>query len=261
MIRHALVVLSLVGFAGSAPAATWAESLFDSLSHDFGTVPRGPVVTHYFHVTNTTGQPLHIASVRVSCGCLSASATRQDVPPGESTTIVAQLHTNRFNGYWRKPMYVTFDRPQWSEVTIMVQAVSRDDVALSPDSLAFGRIAQGTPREGSVEVMLSGGNWKILQAKSESDYVKPQVRLVRQDAGEATYQVTARLRPDLPAGTWYTGIKVATDNPAIPELNIPVTVEVSAPANAGVRQASTTPRSTKQQERKSDAGRQPVSHP
>jgi hypothetical protein len=260
MIRHALVVLMLVGFAGSAPAATWAESLFDSTSHDFGTVPRGPVVTHYFRVTNTTGQPLHIASVRVSCGCLSASATRQDVPPGESTTIVAQLHTTRFHGYWRKPMYVTFDRPQWSEVTIMVQAVSRDDVALSPDSLAFGRIAHGTARDASVEVLLSGGNWKVLEAKSESDYVQPQVRLLRQDAGESTYQVTVRLRPDLPAGNWFTGIKVATNNPGIPELNIPVTVEVSAPANANVRQASTAPRQGKQKERKPDtgAGRQPV---
>jgi hypothetical protein len=261
MFRHALVVLTLAGLAGTAPAATWAEGLFDSLSHDFGTVPRGPVVTHYFHLTNTTGQPLHIASVRVSCGCLNASATRRDIPPGESATIVAQLHTDRFNGFWRKPMYVTFDQPQWSEVTIMVQAVSRDDVALAPESLAFGHIPQGTARDASVQVLLSGGNWKILQAKSDSDYVEPKVRLLRQDGGESSYQVTAHLRPDLPAGHWFTSIKIATDNPAIPQLSIPLTVEVTQPASASSKTTGTGQRKTNQPDRRTDSGaaRQPVS--
>src|SRR5208282_3490026 len=69
MVRHALVLVMLVGLAQAAPAAPWADALFDNLSHDFGTVPRGPHVTHHFTVTNTTGAPLHITSVRVSCGC------------------------------------------------------------------------------------------------------------------------------------------------------------------------------------------------
>jgi len=226
MVRHALVLMMFVGFAGTAPAASWADSLFDSLAHDFGMVPRGPIVTHYFHVTNTTGVPLHIASVRVSCGCLSASATRTELAPGESTTIVAQLHTNRFSGFWRKPLYVTFDQPQWAEVTIMVQAISRDDVALSPEALAFGRVRQGTTPAASTTVQLSGGNWKVLGAKSDSDYVQPRLGLIRQAAGESAYQVTAQLRPDLPAGSWYTTIKVTTDNPAVSQLTIPLTVDV-----------------------------------
>jgi hypothetical protein len=230
MARHVLALMMLVSFAGTAPAASWADALFDNLSHDFGTVPRGPIVTHYFHVTNTTGQPLHIVSVRVSCGCLRASATRSQLAPGESTTIVAELHTDRFAGFWRKPFYVTFDQPQWAEVTIMVQANSRDDVTLAPDTLAFGRVRHGTTPDASVTVVLSGGgNWKVLEAKSDSDFVQPRVRQVRRDAAEAAYQVTAQLRPDLPVGNWYSTLKVATDNPAMPQLTIPLTVEVGAP--------------------------------
>jgi hypothetical protein len=229
MVRHALVFTALLGFAGAAPAATWADGLFDSLSHDFGTVPRGPIVTHYFQVTNNTGQPVHIASVRVSCGCLSASATRTSLQPGESTTIVARLDTNRFSGLWRKPMYVTFDQPQWTEVTIMVQAVSRDDVNLAPETFSFGHIRHGGSPEASVTVAMFGGNWRVLDARSETTFVQPRVSQLRQVPGETTYQVTARLRPDLPPGNWYTTIKVSTDNPAMPQLTIPLTVDVGAP--------------------------------
>jgi len=239
MIRQALALLMIVGFAGTAPAASWADALFDDLSHDFGTVPRGPIVTHYFHVTNTTGRPLHIASVRVSCGCLQASATRTDLAAGESTTIVARLHTDRFSGFWRKPLYVTFDQPQWAEVTIMVQAISREDVTLVPETLAFGRVRQGTTPDTNVTVHLGGGgNWKVLEAKSDSAYVQSRLRLVRRDAGEVAYQVTAQLRPDLPTGSWYTTIKVATDNPAMPQLTVPVTVEVSAPLSVSPKRTT-----------------------
>jgi hypothetical protein len=229
MVRHALVLTAFLGFAGAAPAATWADGMFDSLSHDFGTVPRGPIVTHYFQVTNNTGQLVHIASVRVSCGCLSASATRTSLQPGERTTIVAKLDTNRFSGLWRKPMYVTFDQPQWAEVTIMVQAVSRDDVNLSPETLSFGKIRHGASPEASVAVAMFGGNWRVVDARSETAYVQPRVSLARQAPGETTYQVTARLRPDLPPGNWYTSVKVFTDNPAMPQLTIPLSVDVGAP--------------------------------
>ena len=41
--------------------------------------PRGPTLNHPFRITNQTGQPVHIASVRVSCGCVSANALKDDL--------------------------------------------------------------------------------------------------------------------------------------------------------------------------------------
>jgi hypothetical protein len=38
----------------------------------------------------------------------------------------------------------------------------------------------------------------------------------------------AKIRPDTPAGKWYTDIWLKTNNPAVPRLRVPVTVEVEA---------------------------------
>ena len=83
-------------------------------------MPHGPVMTHDFRVTNTTGEPLHIADVRASCGCVSGSATRTDLGPGESTTIVTRMETSRFSGLAKKVIYVEFDRPRPAEVQLTV---------------------------------------------------------------------------------------------------------------------------------------------
>src|SRR5579884_4233425 len=119
----------LVGLAsvGSATAATWADRMFEELSKDFGSVPRGPTLTHVFKVTNYTQHPVNIASVRVSCGCVSAAAYKTFLNPGEETAIIARMDTTRFTGIKSVTIFVQFDRPSFEEVRLWVQANGRDD--------------------------------------------------------------------------------------------------------------------------------------
>ena len=56
--RFSLVVLLGLCTAGSA-SASWADALFDELSRDFGSVPRGPTLTHPFRLVNKTNQRVH----------------------------------------------------------------------------------------------------------------------------------------------------------------------------------------------------------
>src|SRR5215212_1111310 len=71
MFRYSFAILLGLCAAGTA-RASWADGLFDELSRDFGSVPRGPTLQHPFRLVNKTNQHVHIASVRVSCGCTSA---------------------------------------------------------------------------------------------------------------------------------------------------------------------------------------------
>ena len=72
MSRYSLVLCAgLLWAASPAFAATQADSMFDELSKDFGSVPRGPTLVHHFRLVNNTKGPVNIASVRVSCGCVN----------------------------------------------------------------------------------------------------------------------------------------------------------------------------------------------
>jgi hypothetical protein len=227
MFRHHLVVLLGLWACGPAAAASWAEELFDARAHDFGSVPRGPTLTHSFRMTNHLDAPIHIAGVRVSCGCVTASALRNDVAPGKETAIVAQMDTRRFAGTKTVTIFVQLDRPQWEEVRLSVSANSREDVTVSPESFAFGRAQHGLSPSAHVSITLRGNSdWQILESRCDSNFVQTSVKEVGNDSGDARYEVTAVLRPETPVGKWYTDVWLTTNDPNVPRVRVPLTVEI-----------------------------------
>jgi hypothetical protein len=229
MLRYGLVLLAGLCAAGPAAAASWADALFDELSKDFGSVPRGPTLVHPFRVVNKTGGPVSISSVRVSCGCTSATALRSYLNPGEETAVVARMDTTRFTGVKSVTIYVQFNQPAFEEVRLWVQANARYDFNVAPDALAFGQIKRGTAATAGVLVTFYGnGDSRVVDVRSESNYIRPALREVRRLDSEVTYQLSAVLRPDVPVGKWYTDVWLRTNNPAMPQVRVPLTVEVES---------------------------------
>jgi hypothetical protein len=228
MLRYSLVML--VGFwAASTSFASWADGMFESLSRDFGSVPRGPLLVHPFRLTNNTGVPVTISNVRVSCGCVTAWPLQTELAPGQSTAIMVQMDTRRFQRDKNVTIYVQFSRPSFEEVRLWVQANSRDDVTVTPDSLAMGQIKKGTSPAARVTIAFMGSEqWRITGISSESNYVQTSLRQLPGNAMEVNYLLTARLRSDTPVGKWYTDIWLMTTNPSMPRVRVPLTVEVQS---------------------------------
>jgi hypothetical protein len=61
--------------------------------------------------------------------------------------------------------------------------------------------------------------------------VQTGVRELKREGAEVAYQVSATLRPDTPVGKWYTDIWLKTDNPLIPRVRVPLTVEIQSSLN------------------------------
>jgi hypothetical protein len=229
MLRYCLVVLAGAVAAGPAAAASWADGLFEELTKDFGSVPRGPALQHHFRVSNNTGQPVVIAGVRVSCGCVSAQALKTILAPGEDTHIVAVMDTTRFIGVKSVTIYVTFSRPAYEEVRIWVQANARNDFSVAPESLAFGTQKRASTPVESVTITFYGdGATRISDVRSESNYIQPTLRELRREPSEVAYQLTTRIRADAPVGKWYSDIWLRTADPAAPPIRVPLTVEIES---------------------------------
>jgi hypothetical protein len=226
MLRHSLVLGLLL--ASSAILRADFEGVLDERLHDFGVVPRGQQLTHYFRVANPTNKPLHITNVRVSCGCTSARAMETTIPPGRETAVYAVMDSRRFVGSKAVTIYVTFDQPRFEELRTVVQAYAREDLIFGPDAINFGKVKQGEVKSAAMNITIYNGSVQILEAKSESNFVQPTVKEVRRTSGETTYQVEAKIRPDTPVGLWFTDVWVKTNNPGYAKLRVPVTVEVEA---------------------------------
>src|ERR1043165_567498 len=60
MLRDCLVGLALAAAGGQARAG-WADGMFDELSRDFGSVPRGQVLSHPFRLVNNPKETVTIS--------------------------------------------------------------------------------------------------------------------------------------------------------------------------------------------------------
>jgi hypothetical protein len=69
------------------------EMKFDEEIFDFGKIPQGPMVTHYYKFTNTGTAPLIINSSRGSCGCTSPEFPKDTIAPSQSGFIKVTFNT------------------------------------------------------------------------------------------------------------------------------------------------------------------------
>lgn len=226
MLARTIAAFALVVLGGGASAQS-AASFFDKPTHDFGTVPRGPTLTHYYRFTNKSNVPVHIAGIRVSCGCVAASAVNSTVQPGESSSIFATMDTRRFVAAKQVTIYVTFDRPRYEEVALSISAYGRDDLALESESLSFGNVVRGQTGSAKMTVTLRQPQWVVQSASSDSAFVAPTVKEIRRGPGEAVYELVAELRPGLPTGRWVTDIYLNTNSSVAPQIRVPAIVEIA----------------------------------
>jgi hypothetical protein len=231
MLRYSFVLVAGLLSAAPALAGSWAEGVFEEFSKDFGSVPRGQVLTHPFTVKNNTGRTVTISGVRVSCNlCTSATALKGQLQPGEETAVSVRMDAGKFIGVKTVYVYVTFSEPQFDEVRLWVQANSRDDVNLTPDTVAFGRVRRGEAASRTATITFYGNVASdITEVQSESNYVQAKLGAPRRGGSEVSYDLSVTLRPDTPVGKWYTDVWMKTNNPSMPRVRVPLTVDIEAP--------------------------------
>ena len=230
------IFTGLVLLLAAAGLQAGSTDLFPETAKDFGTSPRGPVLTHYFPVKNTTAQPITLGQPRVSCGCVSASVGKNVLAPGESTFVVAMMDTKRIpqaNVTKTVTVFVTVQSAgRVEEVQLRVTSVARDDLVMAPETFAFGTVRQGQGGKVTTKLTLySDPNWQVTEAESSGIYIKATAKKLDKLVNEAgvSYEVTATLDPACPVGNWTADVYVKTSAAGMQKLRVPVTVNVIAP--------------------------------
>lgn len=230
-MKWGLLLCGVLGLVGPASA----QAVFSEKTKDLGAAARGAILNHTVKITNRYNQELHVSGLRTSCGvCSSASMDKATLAPGESADLQIRIDTNKYAGHRNFTVYVTFDRPVIEEQSVSVTAVSRDDVMMSPSALAFGSVRCGSSPTAQTTIDYRGGvgNWAILGTANDNGFLKPDVKEVRRQFGQVSYQVSVRLEAGLPVGSWHTDLWLKTNDPAAALLRVPITVEVQPPVMA-----------------------------
>jgi hypothetical protein len=195
------------------------------LVHDFGTHPKGTILTHRMPITNIYGVPIEIRQPSVTCGCVKPSITRQVIQPLETANLNLVMDLREVSGAKAVNVYVTFagERQQFqSTAIIQVKAFSRTDVLINPGQIDFLTVGMGQQVTRTADVIYSGNmgrNWAIESAVADGIPIDVTVQKVP-DRNYNIHRVTATVQANAASGRFQGQIVLKTNDPNTPWLTI-----------------------------------------
>lgn len=223
-LRVVVALLLTLSVSATASAQDWARKLFKVHEHDFGTVARAAKVEYVFEIENIYEETLHIAGVRTSCGCTSASLMKDTLKTWEKGGVVATFNTASFLGHRNATITVTIDKPFYAEVQLNVQGYIRSDVVFAPGAVDFGSVDQGTPTQRKVSVTYAGrSNWQIVDVRCANSNFEVELSEAQRSNGRVTYDMIVHLKPEAPEGALQDQLVIVTNDPK--SSTVPLAVE------------------------------------
>jgi hypothetical protein len=228
-----IVVLAFVSLGLSAAegfSQEWAQKLFQTTSHDFGSVARGAKADFAFEIVNCYKEEVHVASVRSSCGCTTPTASKTALATWEKAEIVASLNTRSFTGQKNATITVTIDQPFNAEVQLSIAAYIRRDVVFTPGAVQFGSIELGKPAERIVDVAYAGrDDWRIVDVRSANPHLEVELNETERGAGRVSYAMLVRLNDQTASGYILDQLTVVTNDRNMMTIPLPVEGRIVAP--------------------------------
>jgi len=225
MRKHLSLAVIFTAFIGSSAfGQDWAQKMFDTTEHDFGTVARAAKSEFDFTFSNPYVEDIHIQSARSSCGCTSVEVLTPELKTYQKGAIRATFNTASFLGDRGATLTIVIDRPYYAEVQLHVKGTIRGDVVVDPGSVELGEVERGTAIERRVALTHSGNSdWQITGIKSADPNVAARVVETRRDYDQVSYVLAVVLKPNAPVGYLNEHLLVQTNDPSSPE--IPLLVE------------------------------------
>ncbi len=95
---------------------TAAQLAFAEANFDFGNLPSGAKVEHYYKFTNTGKSPLIIKDAKGSCGCTVPEWPKEPIAPGASDSIKIEYNAGSQKGKQHKTVTLTTNTVKGKEV-------------------------------------------------------------------------------------------------------------------------------------------------
>lgn len=230
---RSIISLAIMLVSTSCVSAAQVSSMFRTTNHDFGTVARAAKTEFRFEFENPYPQPIHVRSVRASCGCTTPIVETETVEPGGRGTILARFNTGTFTGSRSATLTVTFDRPSYTEVQLHVKGYIRSDVVFNPGEVAFATVREGESKSVAVDIDYAGRNdWKIVEVTSQDSFLSGQVEEVSRNGGRVKYRMNVAIDGKAPAGNLQSEILIVTNDRNL--KRVPLKVNATIQANVAV---------------------------
>ncbi len=202
--------------------------MFETKTHDFGSVAHFAKVEYEFIYTNIYLEGVHVADARPSCGCTSVRIKNPLVKTYEKGSVVATFNTSAFLGVHGATITVTIDQPFPATVQLQVNGVIRDDVSVNPAELELGDVDLGSPVEK--RIMISGRpGWQVVSFQTTNPNISASLVSAQNMGSQVNYEVRVVVNKKAPVGFIKDHLLVYTNDPGTPQFPVLIEGRVISP--------------------------------
>lgn len=235
--------LVLHGREGPAPRV----EVPGELQYNFGTLPLEGSGSHIWQFKNVGLGELEVWLEESTCSCTVARLKgdgegpkkKVRVAPGESTPIEVSWVAHRWGRFGHTATMGTND-PERPAVMLTVYGLILAPVEVQPsESISFPDISNEEPQRVVLSVMSPDrAGLRLTQLlTSRPELIKAESRAMAPDElakrkVKSGYQVTVTIQPGLPLGRFSESLKIGTDHPERPAVQIPITGNAVGPITA-----------------------------
>ena len=212
------IVLAKTDLAENVNADTLGTNLFATQRHDFGQVALCADTAFQFELTNTLDSELRLLNLRSSCSCVSAQFSTTLLQPGETGAVVARLNTTGQHLHSKSSVLtiqletVMSGTVRRDTVQFFVSGYIRPDVLLTPGSVEFGSVIEGTSAVRTVMLEYTGHiGWALTNIERSLPFIYARAEEVRRERGTVTYKITAVLKEEAPPGYVRDALRFTTN--------------------------------------------------
>lgn len=134
-----LLVTAFGLFAQENEAMPDSSLRIKEIDFNFGKIPQGKPVTHYFEIMNTGKDAFKLDNVQASCGCTTPEWDHELVlEPGKSTKIKVGYNAAA-EGPFAKTITITYKQDKYKQITIKGE-VWQTPASSAPANLAVSEL-------------------------------------------------------------------------------------------------------------------------
>lgn len=222
------LILSMVVRPDEAPKLVIGETSFN-----VGEVKKGSLAQHTFTLKNEGSGILEIKNVAPMCGCTATDFTKT-IAPGQEGKVTLSVDTSTFSGAIAKSAEVYTNDPQKEQFTLMLNMIVVGDDKLKgvpvgafvvgPSNQWQARAPRGLSANGIIAVTNTSTK-PIRITKMETGSEAFNVKMDTLQEGQR-YSLNFTSKETLPAGVHKQIVKLMTDNPEQPVLEVSLEVNV-----------------------------------
>ncbi len=206
---------------------------FSPLPAAFISVFKGEGKEQHVRIQNNEARALAVKQVQADGKYFTA--TLKTVEPGRVYDLIVRVPPNSVPGRYREAVYLATDNPQRARIEIPVFVYVKNDVYANPEEVDFGRVplADVTANPQLFNLLTQtflvkkreGRDFEITKIDSDLDLI--QISKNPPLGKSPTYRIDVALVPDkIKRGKIQGNIRIETNDPLFPELDVPVRGEV-----------------------------------